>query len=688
MKNWFKLKGNKFLFWLAVASLVIATLEGVLFYAPVEDMTFRIMLTVQNSIKAFAFNASIGLRDAMDFMGEDPTPFKTLVGYAYAVAVFVAPYCSVAFLYKMLERALKLAGLFRRDRKSGGIIVFGYNDAVRALLEHKSGREKDYRRRTHLVWDGEIPDEERYRLLKEGVTLHRFDLLKIGAGELEGRLKQIGLDKAQYLFLFEDSSIQNFSLLQTLNRDGNRLGEGTKVFCRCEDEGIYRVIESYYDTPQPDNSRHRPFDLEIVDVPQLQIRKMYEERSLHSYYADREAPPPLQKWTTHLLILGFGRLGQQALLQAMNMGVVHSGNGILVDVVDLNVEDKRDVFLSRFSPAAFLEKDGAGEGEFTLNPEWADGSLRIRFHRMDVRYRRFRQLLDEMPGEGKDRIPYTYVVVAMDQPDITIHCVNELQRHLSVWEKENGGRVPILLRMDSDRRLQNYVNGGEDVPGFRGARMIGSPAELLSFTNLLDTETDGLAKRCNYHYASMTFARLARQGDGSAKSAVPVSDPETAWQALTLFKRNANRAAAYHNRVLDRVIPVLAQEGGTTESELMARAFTGPEALVTWDESGQWDYTLTDGEFLARTGRQPLALEMLMTEHRRWCCYTVSIGWARGQKETVAPNGSVKAGNDPELRLNPCLVTWDTLTKERPDMCKYDLMPLMEQAEEAFKKTD
>lgn len=671
MKNWLKVKGNRLLFWLAVASFVIATLEGVLYYAGVEDLLFRVMLTAQNSIKAFGFSASIGLKDAMSFMLTDPTPFKTVVGYAYAVAVFVAPYCSLAFVYKVLERVLKLAGRFNRDRRSGSIVIFGYNDAVRQLLDHNSDEDRGFKRRTYLVWNGEIPDAERYRLLKEGVTLQKFDPLKVAPGELEARLAQLRLDRADYVLLFEESSIQNFSLLQTLSRDVKWLGERTKVFCRCEDEGIYRVVESYYDTPQADKSKHRPFDLEIVNIPELQVRKMYEDHPLHEFYSNRKNPPALKDWRTHLLILGFGQLGQQALLQAMNLGVVHSGNDILIDVVDLDMARRGDVFLSRFASEAFVEN---GEGEYTFNPAWADGKLELRFHRMDVRYQRFRQLLDTLAEESA---PFTYVVVAMDQPDVSVHCIHELRQHL---ERRGEKGVPILLRMDSDRRLRNYVNGGKEAPGFGGVHVVGTPAELLSFRNLFDAETDQIAKRCNYHYAAMTFARLKREIGESTGTGPAPDGVERAWQALTLFKRNANRAAAYHNRVLETVFPVLLRDTGADEDAFLTEAFIGPRALVAWAGSGQWDYGLTDVQFLDRAGTTPPALEALLCEHRRWCYYTASIGWALGEKDL----GEGRTGNDPELRLNPCLVPWAVLTRTKADMCKYDLMPLMELAEARF----
>ena len=71
---------------LSIASFIIATLEGFLFYDN-ENLFFRILMIIQNSINTFGFKPSISLLDAMNLMETKTTILYTVVGYAYGIAI-------------------------------------------------------------------------------------------------------------------------------------------------------------------------------------------------------------------------------------------------------------------------------------------------------------------------------------------------------------------------------------------------------------------------------------------------------------------------------------------------------------------------------------------------------------------------------------------------------------------------
>ncbi|MBP5749230.1 MAG: hypothetical protein J6X24_00410, partial [Firmicutes bacterium] len=372
MKEWMKVRTNKALFVLAVFSFLVITMEGILYYASYPDVFFRFLMILQNTIKAFTFKANISLENARSFMLSDPAPFKTALGYLYMICVFTAPYCTIATVYKLLERALKFAFWLRKPEDAQHIVIFGYNDTVRQLLKSADGRTQ----RIHVVCEKEPSAEERYRMIRKKIRLHSFDLAKAEDAEVDKLLKELEIAEAKNVLLFEDSSIRNFSILQALSGGENsKLTQGAKVFCRCEDEGIGRLIENYYDTADG-GSKLRSFDFEIIDLPQLQVRNMYRDAPLHSFWmkADEETRKHPEDWRVHLLILGFGKVGQQALLQAMNLGVTHSENPIVIDVIDQEMEKNRALFLNHFSPGAIDPVEGDPD-VCVLDTNWADGSM-------------------------------------------------------------------------------------------------------------------------------------------------------------------------------------------------------------------------------------------------------------------------------------------------------------------------
>ncbi len=690
MGDWTKIKANRTLSALAIYSFVVTTAEGLIYFSTYEDIFFRVLLTIQNTIKAFTFKTTISLEAARSFMLNDPTPLKTVLGYAYMLAVFTAPYCTIAAVYKLLEKALKLRFWFRRADKKERILVFGYNDITRKLLESADRKTQ----RIHVVCCRDISDEDRYKLLVGKIQLHIFDLLQAKEKEVIRLLRNVELKKATKIMLFEEDPAQNLSLLQTIG-DTKDLAENAKIFCRCEDAGIRQLIETYYDHEQ-----HNRFDLEIFDLFELQARQMYETYPLHSYWLDEtkqqeqpaadmdavprkalgEIPVPREtpdKWRLHLLILGFGALGQQALLQAMHLGVAHSANEMWIDVIDENIDKKKNVFLNHFATNALL-RDGTDANLYRANKAWADGDLTIRFHKVDVWYGSFREELEKMSDSSAGG--FTYAIVAIDHLNTGARCATELRRFIQKNDKDGMQRVPILLRMDSDQRFKKYIEtkGGGGI-GLDGVRIIPDAGGILTFDNIFGAEWDKAAKQCNAYYANMSFDAEKKT---DAKPKIDFTDTEqveAAWRKLSLFRRNSSRAAAYHNMFLSDILSATYSDLNVPEA--MEKIFTGETKLIE-HKNGTWTFSLGDDAFLAKVdGTKSLspeyafALEMLKAEHRRWCYYMITSGW-----EPPMKNGKDVKKSD-ELHINPCLVPWDKLTEYQPESCKYDLMPLMAEYE-------
>ena len=369
---------TRLIFLLAVLSFLIATAQGMLYYKG-YDSFFKCLLVLQNSINAFGFKASVTIKDTVAFMKENPSPLNRGIGYAYCIAVFTAPYCTISFIYKILERLLRFIIFFRRDKNCRHIVVFGYNSDVKSMLKNNGSDPK--RTCIHIVTTESIDNEEIYRLNKAGYVVHYADVLKAAESELQSLLSKTRIESATNIILFEPSSIRNFSLLQLfrLNEQDSperiRLAQGAKVSCRCEEEGIGRLIAEYYNSTAGTDAY---FDLELVGLPEMQIHKMYSDHPLHTVYMGTDTS--LQDWTVHLLVAGFGQLGQQAVLQAMNLGVVHERNRIIIDVFDSSIGQKKAVFLNQLSRDTFDITDAG----VTLRDDAADGLLEIRFHELNI----------------------------------------------------------------------------------------------------------------------------------------------------------------------------------------------------------------------------------------------------------------------------------------------------------------
>ncbi len=641
-----KSKDNKprFLYILAILSFFIATVQGALYYSSYE-LFFKLLLVLQNSINAFGFKATVTIKDVVSYMNSEPTILNKSVGYLYCIAVFTAPYCTISFMYKFLERILRLIINFRRGKNCEHILIFGYNSDVKSML--RNNKSIDLKKNcVHIITAGNIAADEFYRLNKNGYILHMIDVLKANESELPDLLEKIYAEKAKNVILFEDSSIRNFSLLQLfrLNEADDpsriKLPGGAKISCRCEEDGISRLIAEYYDKT---SGTEAFFDLELIGLPEMQIHKMYSEIPLHTVYKNSDTP--LHDWNVHLLVVGLGTLGMEAVLQAMNLGVVHECNRIVIDVADPEIESKKHIFMNQFSEETFDFSDS----KLTLKSSAADGHMEINFYSMNAKYNDFYNHIHQNTKTD----PYTYAVITLEDVDLSVNCVMQIEEIFC----EHSAHIPILMRMDSDRRLAGYISDASGL--LADVSLIDDRSCVITLDMIINREIDKRAKEYNHFYNNISIISADDTGTADNSDA----DAEKEWNKIRLFRRLSSKAAAYHDEVKNDIIPRLAAENGV-ELKNKLEQLLGPSGLIMQYTGKAWRMNGTEQELLEQIKNDRFAYTLASLEHRRWCCYMASIGWRCGERSD-------------RFRRNPCIVTQEELMKKLPDMCKYDLMSLM-----------
>ena len=646
MKNNKKNKNNFLIFFLAVLSFIITALHGTIYYKSYEPF-FRTLLVLQNSINAFGFKASVTIKDTFIFLKDNPTSFNKSIGYAYCIAVFTAPYCTISFIYKFLERLLRFIIFIKRNKNCRHVVVFGFNEDVRSILRNNVADPK--KTCVHIVSAENISQEEMYRLNREGYLYYHMDILKSNEADMRVMLAKTHIEKATNIILFEDSSIHNFSLLQLfrLNEMDDekkiKLSTGTKISCRCEENGIGKIISEYYNSATESDAY---FDLELIGLPEMQIRKMYSDYPLHTVYKDRDIK--LKDWNVHLLVAGFGKLGQEAVLQAMNLGVVHKQNRIIIDVFDNDIMGKKATFLNRFDRETFDIDDT----HVILKNDVSDGILEINFFEFDISHIDFFDAIRERFYKE----PYTYAAIVLKDIDLGVNCAIQLEEFFA----EQGARIPILMRMDADRRLAKYIADENGI--LADIKLIDDRSSVITLDMIINCTIDSSAKDFNHFYNNINLISADEEGvendtDNSHE------DPEKEWNRLKLFKRSSSKAAAYHDEVKDYIIQKLADENGVDLLIKLERLF-GKNGILMRYTGVAWRMNGTEEDVLDAIRKDSFACELAALEHRRWCCYMASIGWKEGERNDM-------------FRKNPCMVTWEKLMEIKPEMCKYDLMSLM-----------
>ena len=645
---------KKILLGLAIFSFIITFIEGCLYYENIKNGLFRFLIIIQNSIKAFAFSTDISIEKMLSDVEAHPGLFRMIIGYAYGIACFTAPYCTLTFLYKIMTKLLKANLVISKRKKYKHIIIFGYNDEVKALLSNKDYINSN-KYKIHLIaGDGSLEQDEAY-ILQNKYEFHSVDFLKLSGRQIHYFLKKIEAELAEDIILFESSSSRNFSLYNLFHSEEfrdyfkkNGMKENLKFFCRCEDAGIEQIIQDYYDSYIVNNREAEVCsDLEIISVPELRIRKMLQKNPLHSYYLN-SGIQDMNEWHLHMLIIGFGKLGQQLLLQAMSQGVTGSKNRIIIDVIDYEVEKKKSIFANTFSD----EYVDFHENEFIISSEKADGTLKIRFRNMDIRYQQFESLLQKLGEDGA----FTYVAICLEDPDTTLHCMSKVTRYVkSCCSKNqvNADNVCFGIRMDFDKRMEKYITNNAKT--YKNVFAIEATENAISLEGLLNDEIDRSAKDFNYIYNTINI-------NPDPDSNHVTEDKFKMWKKMSLFRRNSSRALAEHEDVKQLFMKDVTEEQ-------MEKWFGENGELLEYKD-GNWFYKTDEASFVKMQSdiiNYPIVSEFSRMEHRRWCYFMASAGW----KNTDKPK------KDDVFLENPCMVTWDDLKTIKPEYCVYDLIPLL-----------
>lgn len=642
---------SKVIFYLAMISFFITLLEGILYYSTdaFPNPLFRWMMIAQNSIKAFGFSSSISISTVAGIIEESQNKVEIVVGYMYSVAMFIAPYCTVAYIYKIVERLLKIKHWnWWFQGKKTRCIIFGYNDEVKALVAKYD--KKKYR--IHLVSE-DMSDEQSLEMLREGIIVHKVNLLK-NPNDAVYFLKPMELKDTKNIVLFETSSAKNFSLYKLFHNekinDEIKIQADIKFYCRCEDAGIQCILEDYHDT-----NIEKCWDIEVVSLPELRVRQMLSNNRLHQYYlqnpTEKLSCNEMKNFHLHMLIVGFGKLGQQLLLQTMNQGVVSSENDIIIDVVDFNIAEKKSIFCNNFNEE-YVE---ITENEIRIPSEKADGNFIVRFHKMDIRFHEFKEFLNTY---GDAQNIFTYVAICLKNTDVSLYCLTQIQQHLYKNGKEK--EVCVAVRMEYDKNMAQYLNGENDK--YKNVFVIEAARSTISLAELLNDEINSDAKKFNWIYSKCNLLtdREYEKLPADNKKAREEDNEQAAWRKLPLVLRNSNRALAYHQEVKNLYM-----------KDQKFDQYFGPKGTLLKDRGDIWTCKSADevGQLQNNKEAYPLIYELSKLEHRRWCYYMASCGW----KQT----GNPKAKKKIELKENPCLCNWDDLVKNKPGTCMYDMMPLI-----------
>ncbi len=298
--------------------------------------------------------------------------------------------------------------------------------------------------------------------------------------------------------------------------------------------------------------RHRIFT-EAGDRLEARIVNPYETSArllLQTHALEQEAAGADERRQVHLVVVGFGQMGESVALQAARIGHFASGRPLRLTVVDQAAEERERAFrrrypqLGRACDAAFVTGD-------------YDGA----------------EIAGAMAGWASDPGAVTSVAVCFDDDSRSLSCA------LGLLSELGGRRVPIFVRMGEDAGLAKLVESASSSSAWaEQVHAFGMVDRVCTRRMLLGEELDRLARAIHARY----LAERARDAEPQPGPTLPD------WASLPQHLKESCRQQADHIPVKLRAVGCTSGPADPGRQAVTAFA-DGEVELLARMEHARWN---------------------------------------------------------------------------------------------------
>jgi voltage-gated potassium channel Kch len=415
------------------------------------------------------------------------------VPWELELARFLAPLVPVLAAIEILAHVLGdwLIALRIRYLVRDHFVICGLDAKSLPLV-----RDLCERGETVVVADPGLTEEQQARCQGLGA-------LTLGGTSLDERLlRRAGIPRARQLVIPTDSDIRNIELsllAARVLRNSRRRGR-KQVLCHVHvlDLNLYTRLCHHCVLAEPDG----PIDIRPFNIYESTARALLAHRPL-----DHEGIPAGDLRTVHLIILGFGKMGQSVVLQAAKIAHFANQQKPRVTAIDQAARRLGRQFLDRF-------------------PRF-DSICDLEFIESDVDDPEITGRVVEL-ARGTDTLPT--VVVCFDDNTRSLQCAIKVRAEVSATG------TPLLVRLAESTDLTLLLGTDE---GSSPAFIETFGIDQITVGMILDEELDQLAKALHAVYV----ARRKQEGKSYKE-----------WEVLDPGLKDSNRQAADHIPVKLRAI--------------------------------------------------------------------------------------------------------------------------------------
>ncbi len=344
----------------------------------------------------------------------------------------------------------------------------------------------------------------------------------------------------------------------------NRSGDNLRCFVEVLNQNMCSLLQEHEDFTRA----RTPFELTLFNTYENAARQLFGAHPLDGAGIGEDEPTQV-----HLVIIGFGWMGQSVALQAARLAHFANRKPLRLTVIDSVIERRMMEYHAR-------RPDLDKVCDLRSQKGCAEDS----------------KLLDEIAHWTHEQHVRTTVVICLDDESEGFLCAMSLASRI----EDTVTRILVRATKGESVRVLMSVACAEDpvdesvVHAARRLSPFGTVEECCSFSAIIDEQQDRLARAIHRRYVEQ---RESQAGYEPRPSTRP-------WPQLAHDFRESNRQAADHIPVKLRAIGCFCSEEGCSEA------------------------------VVERFSEQEIEL-MAKMEHSRWCAERHLAGWTPGRDDAL-----------------------------------------------------
>ena len=477
---------NRLSLFAAAFIFIIVSVETYIFYTgDVSSKVYLVFYSILNGIRVFGLDSSIDMFDIFKVEAGNVSACRSILNNIYIGCYFIAPIITVKFATNVVRYAVKEKLVdFNIGFGKRRLLIVGYNENVDKLLKNslaKNKENKKFKRKTKILvlHRNEIADRQKFSFQISGVSFLKYEKLDYNnEAERKMILKWMKPKKIRHIILFEEKGMDNvsnycFFLKSFEQSDYSDFVKGLKIDCN-------------YDMPQVENliwdcndkkATNFKYKMSTFSLPMLRAQSVLDEMQIYDNLIKENKD-------IHLMIVGFGKMGMGLFKRALNECVISENNNIVIDIFEKDI-DKIKQYLDGINEDYYGE-----ENTIYVGTDIAEGTLKIRFHNMDVNEKQFVECMDSI-SQGN---PFTYIAICVDRPEVSVTNMLCIERYL----QQKNVKIPVLVRMDVGQQLSTL----EEI--YPELKLVPGDDEILKLETIHSKKLEDISNeihRNNYDFA-------------------------------------------------------------------------------------------------------------------------------------------------------------------------------------------